>query len=889
MMLYGRGTELAELDQVLAAACAGESRALVLRGEAGIGKSTLLAEVVERARGSGMTILRATGAEGERDLAFAGLLQLLRPVADRAEQLPGPQADAVRAALGTGSAREHDRFLTGLAVLSLLAEVAEDGPVLVLIDDAQWLDEQSTQALQFAARRLAAEGVAMVFATRDDERYAGAGLPELALSRLRDEDALALLAGLDVPAEARIRLLAEADGNPLALAEFAAAAGREGGGLPGSVMTPVPAADRVLARFRARIAGLPERTRLMLLFAAAEAQGVISYLLPAAESLGVGLADLAEAEAQGLVEVAGGRVTFRHPLVRTAAYLGAPMARRVAVHQALAATSTDPDCTAGHRAAAAMGPDEDVAAELEAYAQRTLDRGGTASAAATYAQAARLTPDPAERARRLTAGAWAAQQSGHAEQAASLAERAYPMTADPVERAELAYIRSFWFFEKDEPVEGGRLLLDHGPDATPRRAAAMLRTAGTYGWFGGDAATLCRAAELLEKHGDGSAADAAVRGLALIADEDYERGLPLVAGLLDPVPADGHARLFAISLSSLLADDAVLPLITEEIERARVDGLIGRLPYLLHVQARLQLYAGRHRDAEATAAEGAAIARDTGLRARMERLDNLLARIAAIAGDEDRVRSLVTDSLTADGNYGRTAWALLDLGLGRYEAALTRLEEARTGSVRHSAALLFAAADQVEAAVRLGAPDRAVEPARRFAAWAAASGRPWAQAVALRNEALLTDTTDPYERAVKLHAEGSPASGRPFEQARTELLYGEHLRRARRRADAREQLRSALAAFERLDAAPWAERARAELRATGETLASERAAAPALVDRLTPQELQVTRLAAEGVSSREIAARLFLSPRTVEYHLYKAYPKLGIANRRELAGLDLSG
>ncbi|WP_419996765.1 helix-turn-helix transcriptional regulator [Streptomyces boninensis] len=883
MVLYGRGSELAQLERLLDAARAGESRALVLRGEAGIGKSTLLEEATERAQAAGMAILRATGAEGERDLAFAGLLQLLRPVADRADRLPGPQADAVRAALGTGAAREHDRFLTGLAVLSLLAEAAEDGPLLVLIDDAQWIDAPSGQALQFAARRLAAEGVAMLIATRDDDRSftAAAGLPEIQLSRLRDEDALALLDELDVPSEARIRLLAEADGNPLALAEFAAA----GGEPPGSVMTPVPAADRVLARFRARIAELPERTRLMLLFAAAEAKGVISYLLPAAESLGVGLADLAEAEAHGLVEVTGGRVVFRHPLVRTAAYRAAPMARRVAVHQALAATSMDEDCRAAHRAAAAMGPDEEVAAELEAYARRILARGGAAAAAGSFAQAARLTPEPAERARRLTAGAWAAQQAGHAEQAASLAGRAYPMTADPVDRAELAYIRSFWLFEKDEPVEAGQLLLDHSQDATPERATVMIRTAGTYGWFGGDAGTLRRAAELVEKHGGGAAADAAVRGLALVAGEDYERGLPLVAALLDPPPPDGPSRLFAMSLSSLLPDDALLPLLTEEIERARTDGLIGRLPYLLHVLARLQLYGGRHRAAEATAAEGAAIARDTGLRARIERLDNLVARIAAIAGDEDRVRSLVTDSLTTDGNYGRTAWALLDLGLGRYEAALTRLEQARTGSVRHSAALLFAAADQVEAAVRLGDPDRAAEPARRFAHWAAASGQPWAQAVALRNEGLLTDATDAYERAAKLHAE---TTARPFERARTELLYGEHLRRARRRADAREQLRSALTAFDRLDATPWADRARAELRATGETLASERAAAPALVDRLTPQELQVTRLAAGGVSSREIAARLFLSPRTVEYHLYKAYPKLGISNRRELAGLDLS-
>jgi DNA-binding CsgD family transcriptional regulator len=446
----------------------------------------------------------------------------------------------------------------------------------------------------------------------------------------------------------------------------------------------------------------------------------------------------------------------------------------------------------------------------------------------------------------------------------------------------------------------------------------MLRTAATYAWFGGDVAALHRAADLLEAYGDGPVgerrADGAVRGLAHMAADDFARGLPLVAGLLDETQVGSPTRLQAISSASLLPDSVQLPMITEEVDFARGDGVIGRLPYLLHVLARQQLYAGDHREAERTVAEAATLARDTGLTMRISRLHNLLARVPAIEGDEERVRTLVTPGMNAGGNYGITALALLDLGLGRYEDVLARLAEARAGTARYSAALLFATADEVEAAVRLGDPARAEAPARRFAAWAAASGQPWARAVALRNEALLAEAGGAgsvgtgsgaagrrgarssgdtgaqgaeaaggaeaaYAEAVRRHSE-SP--GRPFEQARTELLFGEHLRRERRRTEARTHLHTALRLFDELSAAPWSDRTRAELRAAGDVQATARATAPDPADRLTPQELQVVRLAAEGTSSREIAAQLFLSPRTVEYHLYKAYPKLGVTSRREL-------
>lgn len=916
MILYGREKELARLDALIGAAEDGRGQSLVLRGEAGIGKSSLLGYAEDEARRRGFTVLRGVGWEAERGVAFAALHQLLRPVLDRAGKLPQPQADALDAAVGTGAAAERDRFLVGLAVLSLLAEAAEDAPVLCLVDDAQWLDEPSVDALLFAARRLGVERVALLFAARgtqaggDDrcgeDRFPAAGLPQVGLSRLGRDDALALLAGLDVPAAVRNRVLDESAGNPLALREFGAAgpaaARRQAAG------HPLPAADRVLAAYRSRVLELPERTRLMLLIAAADSRSTLRYVMAAAGRLGVGPADLAAAEQQGLVTVAGEVIEFRHPLIRTAAYTAAPLARRVAVHEAMAATSGDADCRARHLASAALGPDEAVAAELEGSARRALARGGPAAAADTYAEAARLTPDRQARVRRLTAAAWAAQHAGHAERAAQLAEEAYGETADPHRRAELAYIGSFWLFEKDAAAEAAAVLLKHAPDSVAH-GPAMTRTAATYAWFGGDAAAVHRAAALLDRHdrhGDGDGGNRAVRGLAHLAQDDFARGLPLLADVLAEAPAGSPARLQAISAGSYLADATQLPLIAEEIDLARREGVIGRLPYLLHVLARHQIYAGDHREAEATIAEAGTIARDAGLPARIARLHNLLARIPAIEGDEDRVRSLVVPALNAGGNYGITALALLDLGLGRYEDVLKRLAEARAGAARYSAALLFATADEVEAAVRLGSPERAGAAARRFAAWAAASGQPWARAVALRNEALLAEADGgaeadagagaeeayggteafggaeaAYAEATRLHAE-APDTGRPFEQARTELLFGEYLRRERRRTEARTHLRTALRLFDRLAATPWSDRTRAELRAAGDVQATARATAPDPADRLTPQELQVVRLAAEGTSSRDIAARLFLSPRTVEYHLYKAYPKLGVTSRREL-------
>ena len=967
-MLYGREAEQAQITRYITQARdLRRSRAVVVRGETGIGKSALLDWIVqdgpwpgmqcpadcpdpdgaEDDRGlNGVWLLRATGYETEQDIVFAGLNQLLWPVRDRLDSLPEPQRTALRGALGlapvpapapaSASAQKSpgdrhgahglDRFTVGLAVLTLLADLAEDGQVLCLIDDAQWLDTASAEALLFAARRLAAEGVVMLFAARD-EGFEADGLEEMRLERLDPDDSERLLAGLgDIPPGLRERIVHESAGNPLALIEFGAAWERR----PGET-APLPLADRVTAAFHDRVARLPDRTRRMLLLVAAEGRGDLTATLAAAERLGVGLADLEEAERARLVEVHGRTVTFRHPLIRAAVYQGAPLTLRLETHRVLAESSLQPECGARHRAAAATRPDEDVAAGLERAAERACDRTGFGTAARLYRQAADLTPDPHDRARRLGAAADAALQAGAVDDAEDLADQAEPLTDDTAELARLVRIRAAVEFERGDARTAAKMLADHaarlgpspgggtrsdgGPsDGTGADGArtALLRTAAAYAWVGGETSVLCQAAKLLPS------TDRAVQGMARLTSGDYAEGLPLLAeavaaataatGTDDPAPdpdpavsADDRAHAAQVTLTALIIGDdaAALDLASAEAAHRRRHGTAGALPGVLEALARAQTAVGRHQDAEATAAEAMALARDTGLRRRAGRLGLVLARIAAIEGDRDRLAALAA---AADGpdDTVTAARGLLDLGQGRYEDALHRLETITRDPRRPTADLMVATADQVEAAVRAGHPDRARPAHDRLRAWAEASGRTWVRAVALRCEALLSDPEDAagrlYEQALDLHEraarEAGPGTpgGRPFEKARTELLYGEWLRRARRRSDARVPLRSALETFERLRAVPWADRARAELRATGDgsaapAAASRRSAATALLDRLTPQELQVVRLAAEGVSSREIAAQLFLSPRTVEYHLYKAYPKLGVTSRKELSRL----
>jgi DNA-binding CsgD family transcriptional regulator len=854
-VLYGRNDEQARLTSLIDGAREQRrSGALVLRGEAGIGKSALLA-----AAAAGVPrVLRVTGVEAESGIAFAGLNQLLWPVRDRLDALPPAQSAALRSALGETSA-ETSRFATGLAVLTLLADLAEDGPVLCAADDAHWIDTATAEALLFAARRLAAEGVVMLFAARD-EGFTGTGLPELRLDRLARPDAERFLAGSELAPIVRERVLREAAGNPLALQEFAAAGGRP------PETSPLPVADRVLVSFQDQIDRLPEKARLMLLIAAAEGRGYMPSLLAAADAFGVGLADLEEAEIARLVQVTGHNIEFRHPLVRAAAYQGAPAARRIAAHRALAESSDELSCRARHRASAALAPDEDVAAELQEAAEAARVRAGHATAAGLYRQAADLTPGREARAARLGAAAAQTLQAGRLDEAGDLA--VHPEKLGAADRAGLARVHAAVEYERGDPRAAARMMVDGA--AGPERAA-MLLTGAMYGWTSGEPAAVLRASELLPD-------DRTLRGLALLADGDPTSGVPLLAEQVTAARDGAGDRLRGAQLALITgADDAALELAAAAAAHCRRHGLVGELPTVLQVQAQTQIAAGRHADAAAPLAEAIALARDTGRPHREGRLGAVLARVAAIEGDEPRLRALTASAPPglADG-----ASALLDLGLGRYDDALRRLDEIAHGPHRH--ADILSAADQVEAAVRAGDVAQARAAFTRFHAWAEAAKQPWALAVSLRCEALLNEREEPFTEALRLHEQSS----RPFERARTELLYGEYLRRARRRSDARVPLRSAATIFERLRATPWLDRARAELRATGES-GSSTPTAPDLIDRLTPQELQVVRLAAAGTSSREIAAQLFLSPRTVEYHLYKAYPKLGISSRKELSRLTL--
>ncbi|RAY11120.1 helix-turn-helix transcriptional regulator [Actinomadura craniellae] len=866
-MLYGRDAELTEIDRLVAGAQERRSGALVLRGEAGIGKSALLDHA---AAAPGTRVLRAVAVEREADMAFAGLHQLLWPVRDGLDALPTPQATALRAALGLNGSPGRDGFLTGLALLTLFAALAEENPLLCVIDDAQWLDQASADALLFAARRIAAEGIVMIFAARDDG-FPAPGLPELRPSPLGRADAVRLLTDRGVSPEARDRIIGEARGFPLALLEF--------GTGPGDA-APLPVTERVLAGFQARIDRLPEKTRLMALIAAAEGRGYLPAMVDAGQVLGVGVEHLGDAERAGLLRVTGGMLEFRHPLIRSAAYQAAPLAGRLTVHRALADTASEPDCRAVHLAASQPVPDEGVAAEVAARAERARDRTAYEVAAMCYLQAADLSPEPDARGRRLAEAAAMAMRAGRIGQAGELAGRATGLLESPPERARLAVVQAAVEFEEGEPREAARLLIDHAERTDPGTAASMLRTGAAYGWSAGDPGAVRTAAARLRAAGR---PDPVVEGMAHLVGGDYGRGLPLLAEFvarpLESKCEDGTEGMRAVDAALLLGDDeAALEHATVMVARYRRLGLAGELPGALCALARAQVAVGLHRDAAAGLSEAAEIARDIGFGHRTGRLVGAAARIAAIEGDEERCRELAAGLPEAAAVLG-----VLDLGLGRYEVALRELEGAWSGGTGRTAIPVPAAADQVEAAVRAGLPERAEEPLRRFESWArAGGGRSWAQAVALRSRAILGDEEQPYAEAVRLHEKG----GRPFERARTELLYGEWLRRARRRSDARYRLRSALEVFERLGAVPWAERTRAELRATGETAAGRPAPGP--LDRLTSQELQVVRLAAAGTSSRDIAAQLFLSPRTVEYHLYKAYPKLGVSSRRELRELNLS-
>ncbi|TYB71068.1 AAA family ATPase [Nonomuraea sp. PA05] len=884
-MLYGREREQRELGRLLAETASGRGGAMLVLGEPGGGKSALL-----RWAGSGqeLRVLGCTGVESEAELPFAALQSLLSGAMEQLPGIPGPQAEALRAALGLAAPGGDNRFLVGLATVSLLAELSADGPVLCLVDDAQWLDRPSAEALAFAARRLAAEKVFLLFAAREGTSLPG--VPELTLKRLDPVAARALLAehAPGLPAHVRDRVLAEADGNPLALLELP----RTEDGAPG----PLP--HRLQDAYQRRIAKLPAPARTALLVAAAEESGALTATLRAMAGLGLEADALAAAESEGLIAVDEQTVAFRHPLIRTAAYRGAPFTDRLAAHAALAdALAGDPDRAAWHRAAAVTGPDEQVAADLEAAALRARRRSGHATAVAALERAARLTAGEQERARRLALAAEVAVDAGLPDRARHLAGQALRLTEDPRVLAHVAVVRARVESEHGSLRTVHEVLVTAARQVAPLdadTAASMLADASRASWSAGEPQRVAQAHRILAELPPDAVRNklvASIGGALQLYSDDATEAADGVALLREHIAQGRNGppglRLNVASQALLTGDyDDTRDIMAGLAEESRTSGAIGWLPMVLCTLATAEINLGRHRDAVQSASEALRIAEDIGQPSRVAHAEALLAYVAAIRGDEPGTRPAERSlrRFPAHANALVAAWcewalALLDLGRGRYEAALDRLETATRGPIRHVGLGVHFAADQVEAAVRLGLPERAAEPLARLEQWAAAARLPWEDGLVLRCRALATGDGALYARALELQGEA-----RPFERARTELLYGEWLRRERHKAEARTHLREALERFERLGAVPWAEHARAELRAAGES--STPAAADALA-QLTPQELQVVRLAATGATNKEIAARLFLSPKTVGHHLYRAFPKLGVSTRTELARLSL--
>jgi DNA-binding CsgD family transcriptional regulator len=899
--LVGRGQECALIDGLLDAAMRGESGSLVLRGEAGIGKSALLGYAADHAEG--MTRLSVTGVEDESELAFAGLHGLLWPVVGYLGALPSPQQGALAAALGLGPAEGSERFLISAGVLSLLAAAAEERPVLCLIDDAQWLDVASTDALLFTARRLDAEGVVLMFALRDDDRrHLDAPGQELALEPLETEQATALLdqVGREVASPVRERLLGEAAGNPLALLELPSAltdeqlAGRSG--LPDAI----PLTARLQSAFQRRVEGMPEDTRGALLLAAADGVGELQVLFEAIRELGLSGDAFDAAEQEGLVVISGEQLSFRHPLVRSAVYESAPFADRRRAHAALASAcsaETQADRRVWHRAIATMTADEEIAAELEASAERSRMRGGHASAATAYERAAKLSPTDSARVSRLVDAAGSAFVAGQIERARSLVEQSLP-TADRASRADLLALRGVIDGFGGSLADALLSLLEGielSDDASSSlemllEACAMATSLADYDQL----LELCRrAAEFSPATNHDRFTVALLSGMAAELEDDYDCGAALVTEASEIAERLVNPRCFiwlAASIGRAGSWGDGLPHAVRAVKLARERGYLATLPHALQAQASQLVGLSQFDLAYAVADEARQLALDLGFPWAAGWAVADLAYVDAVRGDEDLVRARLneleqlTTSMSPAVPAGiNRALGTLALGLGRPSEALDRLL-ASIALVRpqSSPMLVYGVPDAVEAAARAQRPEETAEHLARYAAWVERFPNPARRALLARCRALGDETNAEARFAEATRFIDALA---PFERARTQLLYGEWLRRERRRIDARVPLRAALETFEQLHLSPWAERARSELRASGETARRRDASTR---DQLTPQELRIADLAASGLTNAEIGEQLFLSPRTIDYHLRKVFTKLGIASRSDLARVSLA-
>jgi DNA-binding CsgD family transcriptional regulator len=904
-VLYGREADCATVEGLVAGAGSSRSGALVVRGDPGLGKSALLGHATEQA--TGMRVLRAVGIEAESELAFAALHQLVRPILDLLTRIPEPQASALAGALGLSRVSVQDRFLIGVGILTLLAEAAEDVPLVCVVDDAQWLDRPSADALTFAARRLEAEAVVLLFAARDGElrRFEAPGLAELRLTRLDADAAGALLAEhapAALSAEVQDRLVENAGGNPLALIELAGLLSDEQLAGRAPLPEPLPQSAEIERVYLDRARALPAPAQVLLLLVAADDTGSLATLLDAAGTLGVQPDALEPAEAAGLVHAFDGNVEFRHPLVRSTLYRDATFAQRQGAHRALADVfggDQDADRRAWHRAAASPGQDDDVADELEQTARRARRRSGFSAAARALERAAKLSSDDEARGRRLVAAANDAWLAGGPEQALALLDRADGLVGDLPVRADVSHLRGTIGLRCGVPADAATILAGGAAEVSPvapAKAIEMLIEAAQAASYAGDAAQIVefgrRASALLEDDDpDERFTVDVIVGIGSLLAGDAASGVPLLrealalaAGFQDP-----RRLVHAGACAGYLGDEATEhELYGRAAARAREMGAVAMVPYVLEFLARAEAVDGRYAAAAAHASEGLGLAHETGQQNSVCHLHASLALIAALQGREDECRSHAADALelaTARGLGYQAAladWALarLDLSLGQPEAALVRLAElaAAGPGEGHPFVKLVSTPELVEAAVHANVTATAQAALVEFERFARETAPPWTLALVARCRGLLSAGSAAerhFKEALRLHGE----SARPFDRARTELIFGAFLRRDGRRQEARLHLRAALDAFERLDAAGWAERARAEVRASGET-ARERD--PSTADRLTPQERQIVRFVAEGSTNKQVAAQLFLSPRTVDHHLRNVFLKLGISSRAEL-------
>jgi DNA-binding CsgD family transcriptional regulator len=871
-----------------------------------MGKSVLLEYARERA--VGFRTVGATGIERESDLAYAGLHQLLRPWFELIRSLPAMQARALATALGFERGDEPDRFLVSAALLELLAEAAVDTPVLVTIDDAQWLDRPSLDAIVFAARRLSAERVAVILAVRDEgDGGSPPPLPAIRLYGLDPEAVRSLLMDLvggEVPEPVAEDLARHTGGNPLGLAELTRllTADQLAGRSP--LPDPAPPAAELGAGFVARVNGLPASARTALLVAATAGGEAVETVLRAGAHLGVTVEDLDAAERAGLAFVRDGTIVFRHPLVRSSAYHAATFAERRAAHLALAdalAGSENAERRAWHLAAVAIGPDAEVADQLERIACAARERGAYASAAAAFERGAELTQDREQRVRRRLEAAESALAAGLYERALAALEAGEPEASEPRTRAEIIAARA--------EIDAGHR------DAYDRAVAGLLSAARMIAGFdsGRAAQFLFDAANAAYVGGVWDQLDtiaATARALELGAHAPVARFLlafnRAVQGSDDADPAGETLAAFAdrdlAGLGESLAmrfrsfayldprrdgtEPETLAFATRNLRRLR-SAHPNDVPTWLTLVAFREFQTGSWPAARANASESLQLARDMRLRHETRNAMSVLAFLAAAQGRFGELEELTGPaSPRAHGVLAVSlAWArgLGALGGGRPADALAELDLSGYEEGRHEAMMSrWQIADLVEAAVQSGKPEVAERALERFERWAERGGSATARALAARARALLTDGEEAerwLREAIALHDQGL----RPFERARTELALGEHLRRARRRTDAREPLHHALHEFERLGALPWLERARAELRATGESF---RRRDPSALETLTPQEFQIARFVAVGGTNRDVAAQLFLSHRTVAYHLHNVYRKLGVSTRTELARID---